>query len=111
MEDVENYIKAHNLPEVAAARMRDRMALMPNVDQWMSKQLYLAFGFALAAAAEAKIASCPMEGFDVNVFKRVLKLEEKKLNPQVLLALGKESADPKAIPYRRYRSGNVISHL
>jgi nitroreductase len=31
---------------------------------WCAKQTYIALGFGLAAAAELRIPSCPLEGFD-----------------------------------------------
>ncbi len=38
---------------------------------WAQRQTYIALGFALAAAAEKKIAACPMEGFDPEGVSRV----------------------------------------
>lgn len=55
---------------------------------WSSKQAYLALGVALAAAAEEKIDSTPMEGFDKTRLDELLKQEEKGLRSSVLMALG-----------------------
>ena len=54
---------------------------------WASRQAYLSLGFALAAAAEAKIASCPMEGFVSSEVQKLLGLEERLL-PVAYLAVG-----------------------
>ena len=55
--------------------------------EWSVKQAYIALGFALAACAELKVDSCPMEGFDPVAFKDALNLPSN-LEPKVLLALG-----------------------
>lgn len=60
---------------------------------WSSKQLYLALGTALAAAAELKVDSCPMEGFSRADFDTILGLEEKGLHAMVILPLGYRSPE------------------
>lgn len=39
---------------------------------WAGRQTYIALGFALAAAAELGIDSCPMEGFDPDAIDAIL---------------------------------------
>jgi nitroreductase len=68
---------------------------------WATKQAYIALGFGLAAAAELKIASCPMEGFMPSEVAKILELPET-LVPCVYLAVGRESADGGA-PFPRFR--------
>jgi nitroreductase len=60
-----------------------------------AKQAYIAFGTAMVAAAEEKVDSTPMEGFDANAVDDILGLREKGLRSSVLLAIGyrKEDAD------------------
>lgn len=55
---------------------------------WASKQAYIALGTALIAAAELKIDSTPMEGFDATKFDALLGLPEKGLKSVVALAIG-----------------------
>ena len=55
---------------------------------WSAKQAYIALGTGLIAAAELKIDTTPMEGFDAEKFDKVLNLKEKGLKSVVLLALG-----------------------
>jgi len=55
---------------------------------WSSKQAYLALGIGLTAAADLKIDSTPMEGFDKNLLDDLLKLKEKGLKSVVLMTLG-----------------------
>ena len=40
------------------------LSYLPDKTAWAAKQAYIALGFGLAAAAEEKVASCPMEGFN-----------------------------------------------
>lgn len=55
---------------------------------WSAKQAYLALGIGLTAAADLKIDSTPMEGFDKNLLDDLLKLKEKGLKSVVLMTLG-----------------------
>ena len=59
--------------------------------QWSARQTYIALGVALAAAAELRIDSTPMEGFSVEEMDKVLGLTEKGLSSTLILALGKRN--------------------
>ncbi len=59
---------------------------------WSAKQSYIALGFGLAACAEINIDACPMEGFNPDEFKKILKMPEN-LYPQALMAVGYRSSD------------------
>lgn len=63
---------------------------------WASKQAYIGLGTALAAAAELRIDTTPMEGFRPSQFDDILGLKDKGLHSVVLLALGyrDENNDP-----------------
>lgn len=56
--------------------------------QWTSKQVYIALGTGLAAAALAEVDSTPMEGFNPAELDKILKLKEKGFRSVVLLPLG-----------------------
>ena len=58
---------------------------------WTAKQTYIALGNAMAACAELKIDSTPMEGFDVSAYNEILGLTEKGLKADVVLAVGYRS--------------------
>jgi nitroreductase / dihydropteridine reductase len=65
------------------------VALPTDVQQaWSTKQAYIGLGTALVAAAEQKIDSCAMEGFDALKFDKILNLEEKGFKSVVMLVLG-----------------------
>lgn len=53
-----------------------------------ARQSYIAFGMAIAAAAELKVDATPMEGFDAPALDVLLGLAEKGLRSVTLLPLG-----------------------
>ncbi|MFN6943502.1 MAG: nitroreductase family protein [Cytophagaceae bacterium] len=55
---------------------------------WAARQAYIAFGTAIAAAAEERIDATPMEGFDSTALDKLLNLQEKGLKSVTLLPLG-----------------------
>lgn len=54
------------------------------LDVWATKQVYIALGFALAACAELKVDSCPMEGFVPDKFDQILGLPKDEKSTVVL---------------------------
>jgi nitroreductase / dihydropteridine reductase len=57
-----------------------------------AKQAYIAFGIAMAAAAEQKVDATPMEGFNPAQLDELLGLAEKGLKSAVILPLGYRDA-------------------
>lgn len=53
-----------------------------------ARQAYIAFGMAIAAAAELKVDATPMEGFNASELDKLLGLQEKGLRSVTLLPLG-----------------------
>ncbi|MBP9779882.1 NAD(P)H-dependent oxidoreductase [Candidatus Gracilibacteria bacterium] len=67
---------------------------------WTSKQVYIAHGFALAAAAELQIDSCPMEGFDPVAVGEILGVPENE-KVLVILPIGyRASTDGPRTPHK-----------
>ncbi len=64
------------------------------LESWTQKQCYLTLGFALAACAELKIDSCPLEGFEKKSIDKILELPSG-LKSTVILAMGYRKEDPK----------------
>ena len=58
---------------------------------WTAKQVYIALGNGLAACADLKIDSTPIEGFETNTYNEILGLSEKGLNACVVLSIGYRS--------------------
>ncbi len=71
--------------------------------EWSSKQVYLALGVTLAAAAENRIDASPMEGFDTKQFDEVLGLPQLNLASRVMLAVGFRSPADKNQKFPRSR--------
>lgn len=61
--------------------------------EWATKQAYIALGTVMTAAAELKIDSCAMEGFDPLKYQDLLELEPKNLMPVVVLPIGYRSEE------------------
>ncbi len=60
---------------------------------WAAKQVYLAMGTALTAAAELRIDTTPMEGFVPAQLDELLGLKEKGLHSVLMLAVGERHAE------------------
>jgi nitroreductase len=69
---------------------------------WASSQTYVALGFAVAAAAELQVDSCPMEGFNARKFSKILNLPGH-IKPVCLLALGTRDETDPALQYPKTR--------
>ena len=59
-----------------------------DTQHWMEKQVYLALGTLLLAAASLGVDACPMEGFDAAKVDEALGLRARGLTSVVLVALG-----------------------
>ena len=58
------------------------------INEWSTRQCFLALGFLLMSAAMRGIASCPMEGFEPHEYDRVLGIEEDGYFSSVVCSLG-----------------------
>jgi len=70
---------------------------------WAAKQTYIALGNLLSAAADLKIDSCPMEGFDAEKVAEVLNLKEFNLTPSLIAPLGYRSTEDTTQHYDKVR--------
>ena len=79
---------------------------------WSAKQSYIALGFAMAAAAELNIDSCPMEGFDPIKAKEILGLDDDFM-PAVFLPIGyrDESDQSKDRPKWRFPENHIFTKI
>lgn len=75
--------------------MKSKLVSLPSETKsnWTAKQAYLAFGNLMQAAAELKIDTCPMEGFEADKYNEILGLSEKNLNATVVLTIGYRSEE------------------
>ncbi|MDT0608373.1 NAD(P)H-dependent oxidoreductase [Croceitalea rosinachiae] len=70
---------------------------------WTAKQVYIALGNLMQAAAELKIDTCPMEGFEPEKYNEILGLIEKGLNASVALPIGYRSDEDETQHYAKVR--------
>ena len=73
---------------IAAFAAKDKEANF----QFAAQQAFIGLGFGLAAAAELKVDSSPMGGFNPAAFDEILGLKEKGLRSVAILALGYRDA-------------------
>jgi nitroreductase len=83
------------------------------VQAWAARQVYIALGNFLAAAAALGIDACPMEGFDPAKCDEILGLHEKGYTAVVLAAAGYRAVDDgyAALPKVRFERSDVVVHL
>lgn len=72
---------------------------------WNQKQVYIALGTLLTAAAAKQIDACPMEGFAPDRVDEILGLTEKGLTATVLCPLGYRAADDDYAKQKKVRFG------
>jgi nitroreductase/dihydropteridine reductase len=78
------------------------------LSNWSERQTYIALGFALAAAAELQISTCPMEGFDPKQVKEILQ-PGGDLMPVAYLAVGHTTpGDDGTYPRFRFPAADLI---
>lgn len=84
-----------------------------DLQAWITKQVYIALGFLLLAAANLEIDACPMEGFDQQLLDAELGLAARGLTGTVLVSLGYRSADDfnARLPKSRLPEGVVFSEI
>lgn len=68
-----------------------------------ARQTYIGLSFAMAQAAELKIDSTPMEGFDPAALDDLLQLKEKGLKSVNMLPLGYRHAEDWLAPMKKVR--------
>lgn len=95
--------------------MKSKMDLLSEADKaiWANKQVYIALGNFLSAAAALKIDTCPMEGFEPDKYNEILGLKEKNLNAAVVATIGYRSKDDQTQGYVKVRMSEkeLFTHL
>jgi nitroreductase len=76
---------------------------------WAAKQTYIALGFAMAAAAELEIDSCPMEGFSPSDVDTILGLPAH-MKSVALLAVGYRAEEP-SFEKTRFPEGDLFTRI
>ncbi len=79
--------------------------------EWASRQVYIALGTLLSAAATEQIDACPMEGFDPKKFDEILGLDTYGVESRAIVTLGFRSEGdtlPKMAKVRFPKSEVVV---
>jgi nitroreductase len=80
---------------------------------WNTRQLYIALGQLMTAAAVIGIDTCPLEGISTADYDEILDLKGSGYATAVACVLGYRSADDKyaTMPKARFPEEKVISHM
>lgn len=80
--------------------------------EWAARQVYIALGQLMLAAAMLNVDTCPMEGFVPAKYDELLGLEGTGWTTTVLCPCGYRSTDDKyaKLPKVRYDAGSIITH-
>jgi nitroreductase len=114
-----NVSKTRNIPKDGLKGygdfMKSKLLDLPSEtkENWTARQVYLAFGNAMQAAAELEIDTCPIEGFEPEKYNEVLRLNEKSQNAAVVLAIGNRSTEDETQHYAKVRKSKeeLFTHL
>lgn len=105
---VEDYIQKASIQPPYTEMMRGILPSKPV--EWCARQAYISLGYGLAACTELKLASCPMEGFESDKVKTLLKLPAH-LEPYVYLAVGKKSDTSSPYPRFRFSMDDMVTKI
>ena len=84
-----------------------------DVNEWATRQVYIALGFFMAAAAMLGIDTCPIEGFEPPKYDEILGLAPLGYGACVVAAAGYRSNDDKyaALPKVRFKTEDVVTRV
>jgi nitroreductase / dihydropteridine reductase len=106
---IDNIVATRGMPAAALDGYKGMMTGMitgmsaEQQQNWAAKQVYIALGMALVAAAQQKVDACPMEGFDAAQFNKILGLDKKGLKSVVILPIGFRAEDDAFANYAKVR--------
>jgi len=72
-------------------------------EEWTAKQVYIALGNLMQAAAELKIDTCPMEGFEAEAYNNILGLDAKNWTTSVVVPIGYRSKEDESQHWPKVR--------
>lgn len=112
-EDVAAYVKdiaaTRDIPEAGLGKSKKMMTGFIEgktsewLDEWSARQVYIALGFGLMAAAQNDIDACPMEGFDVEKVDVLIGADKDGYSSRAMLAVGFRAADDAAASFKKVR--------
>ncbi|QEL17185.1 NAD(P)H-dependent oxidoreductase [Limnoglobus roseus] len=84
-----------------------------HVREWMTRQVFIALGFFLTAAAMIGVDTCPMEGFEHEKYDHILGLSAKGYHSVVVATAGyRAETDAYAkLPKVRYEKSELVETI
>jgi nitroreductase len=81
--------------------------------EWNRRQVYIALGQFMTAAAILGLDTCPLEGMDPAAYDRILGLENSGFATAVACAVGYRAADDRHanLPKARYPHSRIIRRI
>lgn len=73
------------------------------IEDWATKQAYLAMGNLLTVCAVEGIDACPMEGFEPAAFDEMLELSSKNLKSVLVMPIGYRAEDDPFAEFKKVR--------
>jgi nitroreductase len=102
---------------VGLGRMIKGFMANPNqpftVDEWATRQVYIAIGQFMATAAMIGVDTCPMEGFNPAKYDELLGLSAKGYASVLVCPAGYRAADDKyaGLAKVRYSLAEMVEHI
>ncbi|MEM8637920.1 MAG: NAD(P)H-dependent oxidoreductase [Cyanobacteria bacterium P01_G01_bin.54] len=83
------------------------------VDDWSTRQVYIALSQFMVAAAMLEVDTCPMEGFMPDEYDKVLGLKDQGYHAVVVCPTGYRAADDKYAtrPKVRFTKTDMVAHI
>ncbi|MCG3205357.1 MAG: putative NAD(P)H nitroreductase YfkO [Elusimicrobia bacterium] len=84
-----------------------------NVNEWAARQVYIALGNFMTAAALLGVDTCPMEGLEPSKYDEILGLEKEGYATSVVCVAGFRASEDKyaTLPKVRYATEDVIKNI
>lgn len=124
LTDIERFVQrvaeVRGVPAESLAGFQRMMAknLVPpppglDINEWATRQVYIALGNFMTAAAMVGIDTCPMEGIQPQKYDEVLGLQELGYRTVVACPAGYRAADDKSAlhPKVRFKTDDVVMRL
>jgi len=73
------------------------------IQEWATRQAYLAMGNLLTICALEEIDACPMEGFEPDPYNELLGLKEKGLSAVLVMPVGYRAEDDMFAEFKKVR--------
>jgi nitroreductase/dihydropteridine reductase len=74
-----------------------------SIEQWATKQAYIAMGNLLTVCASLGIDACPMEGFSSVAYDKRFNLAEKNLKSVLVMPIGFRAEDDMFANFKKVR--------